>query len=84
MVDFAPGDMIKFLPCLHYYHDRCIDEWLMKNFTCPTCMEPVSTAMLDSFPGHSSSDLASISSSPAFAIGVDSKGITTKQNADKL
>uniref|UniRef100_A0A8C6W669 RING-type domain-containing protein n=1 Tax=Nannospalax galili TaxID=1026970 RepID=A0A8C6W669_NANGA len=41
MMDFVYGDPIPFLPCMHIYHLDCIDDWLMRSFTCPSCMEPV-------------------------------------------
>ncbi|XP_032906777.1 RING finger protein 11-like isoform X1 [Amblyraja radiata] len=49
MMDFVFGDPIRFLPCMHIYHMECIDEWLMRSFTCPTCMEPVDAALLASY-----------------------------------
>uniref|UniRef100_UPI00398F6BC4 RING finger protein 11a isoform X1 n=1 Tax=Pristiophorus japonicus TaxID=55135 RepID=UPI00398F6BC4 len=49
MMDFAYGDPIRFLPCMHIYHMECIDEWLMRSFTCPSCMEPVDAALLSSY-----------------------------------
>lgn len=49
MNDFEYGDPIRFLPCLHIYHVDCIDTWLMRSFTCPSCMEPVDAALLSSY-----------------------------------
>uniref|UniRef100_A0A8D0G6M9 RING-type domain-containing protein n=1 Tax=Sphenodon punctatus TaxID=8508 RepID=A0A8D0G6M9_SPHPU len=49
MLDFVYGDPIRFLPCLHIYHTHCIDDWLMRSFTCPSCMEPVDAALLSSY-----------------------------------
>ncbi|XP_034385690.1 RING finger protein 11a [Cyclopterus lumpus] len=49
MMDFEYGDPIRFLPCLHIYHVDCIDPWLMRSFTCPSCMEPVDAALLSSY-----------------------------------
>ncbi|KAM4855487.1 LOW QUALITY PROTEIN: RING finger protein 11-like [Urocitellus parryii] len=49
MMDFVYGDPIRFLPCMHIYHLDCIDDWLMRSFTCPSCMEPVDTALLSSY-----------------------------------
>ncbi|XP_076353226.1 RING finger protein 11-like isoform X1 [Tachypleus tridentatus] len=46
MAEFVIGDPIRFLPCLHVYHTECIDDWLMRSFTCPSCMEPVDAALL--------------------------------------
>uniref|UniRef100_A0AAX7T9C0 RING-type domain-containing protein n=2 Tax=Pseudocrenilabrinae TaxID=318546 RepID=A0AAX7T9C0_ASTCA len=49
MLDFEYGDPIRFLPCLHIYHVDCIDPWLMRSFTCPSCMEPVDAALLSTY-----------------------------------
>ncbi|KAM6972777.1 RING finger protein 11a [Aplochiton taeniatus] len=49
MLDFEFGDPIRFLPCLHIYHVDCIDAWLMRSFTCPSCMEPVDAALLSTY-----------------------------------
>ncbi|XP_012559480.1 RING finger protein 11 [Hydra vulgaris] len=49
MCDFDIGDPMRFLPCLHTYHKQCIDNWLLRSFTCPSCMEPVDAALLSTF-----------------------------------
>jgi E3 ubiquitin-protein ligase RNF11 len=49
MMEFLEGDVIRYLPCIHTYHAQCIDAWLMRSFTCPSCMEPVDTALHTSF-----------------------------------
>ncbi|XP_054888884.1 RING finger protein 11-like [Poeciliopsis prolifica] len=49
MLDFIYGDPIRFLPCMHIYHMDCIDDWLMRSFTCPSCMEPVDAALLSTY-----------------------------------
>ncbi|KAG7456802.1 hypothetical protein MATL_G00239720 [Megalops atlanticus] len=49
MLDFVYGDPIRFLPCMHIYHLDCIDDWLMRSFTCPSCMEPVDAALLSTY-----------------------------------
>ncbi|XP_033113353.1 RING finger protein 11-like [Anneissia japonica] len=49
MIDFQVGDPVRFLPCMHTYHVTCIDDWLMRSFTCPSCMEPVDAALLMSY-----------------------------------
>ena len=46
MEEFVFGDCMRYLPCLHNYHTKCIDDWLMRNFICPSCMEPVDGALL--------------------------------------
>uniref|UniRef100_A0A0A9X3S9 RING finger protein 11 n=1 Tax=Lygus hesperus TaxID=30085 RepID=A0A0A9X3S9_LYGHE len=49
MVEFVVGDSVRYLPCMHIYHVHCIDDWLMRSFTCPSCMEPVDAALLTSY-----------------------------------
>ncbi|KAF6254158.1 hypothetical protein COO60DRAFT_1273282, partial [Scenedesmus sp. NREL 46B-D3] len=39
--DFADNDDVKQLPCGHFYHCGCIDEWLLRDVTCPLCKAPV-------------------------------------------
>lgn len=46
MVDFSEGEPIRLLPCMHFYHMRCIDDWLMRSYSCPTCMERVDVGIL--------------------------------------
>ena len=47
MVDFSVGEHIRLLPCMHFYHMHCIDDWLMRSYSCPTCMERVDVGMRD-------------------------------------
>lgn len=46
MGEFKIGEALRYLPCMHTYHKDCIDDWLMRSFTCPSCMEPVDAALL--------------------------------------
>ncbi|KAG3286211.1 RNF11 [Ictidomys tridecemlineatus] len=39
MIDFIYGDPIRFL----------LYDWLLRSFTCPSCMEPVDAALLSSY-----------------------------------
>ncbi|XP_052798472.1 putative cyclin-dependent serine/threonine-protein kinase DDB_G0272797/DDB_G0274007 [Mya arenaria] len=41
MEEYKTGDTQKTLPCLHIFHDSCIDPWLKDNATCPVCREVV-------------------------------------------
>lgn len=49
MIEFSVGDSIRYLPCMHTYHVGCIDDWLMRSLTCPSCMEPVDAALLTTY-----------------------------------
>lgn len=34
-VEFEIGDNVRYLPCMHFFHQHCIDDWLMRSLTCP-------------------------------------------------
>jgi hypothetical protein len=65
MIDFEAEEEIRRLPCNHVYHVKCIDDWLVRSFTCPSCMEPVDSALLAAFTPKQGIDIASITCSPA-------------------
>lgn len=35
--EYEVGEPIKLLPCLHMYHQGCIDAWLERSHVCPVC-----------------------------------------------
>ncbi|XP_032598006.1 RING finger protein 11 isoform X2 [Drosophila grimshawi] len=49
MVEFSNEEAVRYLPCMHIYHVNCIDDWLMRSLTCPSCLEPVDAALLTSY-----------------------------------
>ena len=42
--DFSDSDIIRQLPCKHYYHKACVDPWMSEHGTCPTCRSNIVTA----------------------------------------
>ena len=43
MIDYEPNDEITPLPCdtRHYFHTKCIENWLKSNNSCPLCKKPI-------------------------------------------
>lgn len=35
------GDLLRKLPCEHYYHKPCIDRWLRSKASCPVCLQQI-------------------------------------------
>lgn len=35
--EYADGDTVKTMPCLHFFHQACIDRWLGTDNSCPVC-----------------------------------------------
>ncbi|MES1903655.1 MAG: E3 ubiquitin-protein ligase znrf3, partial [Paramarteilia canceri] len=32
---YEVGDKMKTIPCMHFFHSKCIDNWLLRDSTCP-------------------------------------------------
>ncbi|VDM55845.1 unnamed protein product [Angiostrongylus costaricensis] len=65
MVDFECGEKVRFLPCMHSFHQTCVDDWLMRSFTCPSCLEPVDSTILSSLTAHTQQSFRDLACSPA-------------------
>lgn len=35
--EFKDNQNIRILQCMHYFHKKCIDDWLNKSVNCPEC-----------------------------------------------
>ncbi|CAN6382163.1 unnamed protein product [Urochloa humidicola] len=45
LAELEDGEALKMLiPCKHYFHTACVDEWLRKSATCPICRAPAAAA----------------------------------------
>ena len=43
LVNFDEDSPIRQLPCNHFFHQGCADQWLTQNGTCPTCRTKINT-----------------------------------------
>ena len=39
-----PADRVRVLPCIHVFHEHCVDRWLRRSRTCPSCKQDVIAA----------------------------------------
>merc|ERR1719229_266534 len=61
MEQFVVGEALRVLPCLHRYHQRCIDEWLSsRSPECPICKRDITDTAVPLEPPRASSSLASV------------------------
>ena len=35
--DFKNGDKVTYLPCIHFFHTYCVNNWLKSQNSCPIC-----------------------------------------------
>lgn len=39
--DYQEKDCLRILPCGHYFHQECVDEWLLAKDICPYCRQSI-------------------------------------------
>jgi hypothetical protein len=46
--DDVKPEFSKMLSCCHIFHIKCLQNWLRRQYCCPTCMSPISSNNLSS------------------------------------
>ena len=41
--EYDDEDIVRILPCRHAEHAECLDQWLLRNRSCPLCQRDVGT-----------------------------------------
>jgi len=39
--NLVQGESLRGVPCAHYLHRACLDQWLATSGSCPVCRKPV-------------------------------------------
>jgi len=39
--EYEANEEIRVIPCLHFFHKGCIDEWMMRSCVCPICKSKI-------------------------------------------
>eukprot|EP00435_Cladocopium_sp_Y103_P046926 s1358_g13.t1 len=77
--DYGDEDMLRVLPCCHYFHQACIDKWFSANRfiprSCPLCKRDPMIMMLPSAETHT--DPEADQARPTFAGILSSKHCCT-------
>lgn len=41
LTDYEDGEQLRVLPCDHFFHPPCVDQWLRTHNACPMCKQAV-------------------------------------------
>eukprot|EP00741_Cyanophora_paradoxa_P011596 tig00020563_g11204.t1 len=56
--EFSAGQTAAALPCIHIYHEKCIEGWFSRSLTCPMCRADVLALLQENGVGGGEKDKA--------------------------
>nr|XP_043626955.1 E3 ubiquitin-protein ligase At1g63170-like [Erigeron canadensis] len=58
LAKYADNDLLRELPCSHFFHIECVDKWLKINASCPLCKFEIGSSSEISSTGDSNQQQA--------------------------
>ncbi|CDI97792.1 ring finger protein 11 [Echinococcus multilocularis] len=77
MCEYEAGDEMRKMPmCSHIFHRACIDDWLTRSLTCPSCLQevPVPSSTIPTTPTAATASTTTASTTATAAVASTTAG----------